>query len=146
MLGLLTPEQTEAKSHVDNYFKRSAKVKDSTLEAFVQPKEMSFEGLLHYFIDANRFKRAERIKDRELNVVKETDERIEAVIRDYHIMIDLKTRTILHDCADWSRVSTSKRLCKHIGKLLLSIDREKATKILKKVIAQKDAWQFKPYT
>jgi hypothetical protein len=102
--------------------------------------------LLNSFIDANRLKRAERIKDRELNVIEETDERIEAVIRDYHIIIDLKTRTILHDCADWDRVSTSKKLCKHLGKLLLSIDREKATTILRSVIAQKDAWQFKTYT
>jgi uncharacterized protein YecE (DUF72 family) len=146
MLGLLTPEQTKAKSHVENHFKRSARLKESTLEAFVKPKEASFEGLLSSFIDANRLKRAKRIRDRELNVIEETDERIEAVIRDYHIIIDLKTRTILHDCADWSRVSTSKRLCKHVGKLLLSVDREKATKILRKVITQKYAWQFKPYT
>jgi len=146
MLGLLTPEQEKAKSHVENHFKRSARLKESTLEAFVKPREASFEGLLNSFIDANRLKRAKRIKDQELNVIEETDERIEAVIRDYHIIIDLKTRTILHDCADWDRVSTSKKLCKHVGKLLLSIDREKATKILRRVITKKGAWQFKPYT
>lgn len=146
MLGVLTPEQTEAKKKVENYFGRSAKVRKPTLEAFVEPKEMSFEGLLRSFIDDRRLKRAERIKDDELKVVNETSERIEAVIRDYNIVIDLETRTILHDCADWSRVLPNKRLCKHIGKLLLTIDREKAAKILGKIYAQKDTWQFKPYT
>ena len=102
--------------------------------------------MLRSFVDANRLKRAERIKDDELKVVKETSKRIEAVVRDYHIIIDVGSRTILHDCADWSRVLPNKRLCKHVAKLLLTIDREKASEILRKIDAEKDAWQFKPYT
>jgi len=145
-LGVLTPQQTEAKSKVESYFKRSAKVKESTLEAFVEPKELSFEGLLRSFIDVKRLKRAQRIKDNELKIVKETEKQIEALIRDYHIVIDLETNTILHDCADWSRVLPTKKLCKHVGKLLLSIDREKAIRILRRLYAQKETWQFKPYT
>jgi len=35
--------------------------------------------------------------------------------------IDLGNRLVLHDCADWSRVLPSKRFCKHVGKLLLSL-------------------------
>ena len=146
MLGVLTREQTEAKNRVENYFKRSAKVKQPTLEVFVKPKKTSFEGLLRSFVDTNRLKRAERIKDDELKMVKETNRRIEAVIRNYHIIIDIESRTILHDCADWSRVLPNKRLCKHVAKLLLTIDREKASEILRKIDAEKDAWQFKPYT
>lgn len=146
MLGVLTPEQTEAKNRVENYFKRSAKVKQPTLEAFAKPKKMSFEGLLRSFVDANRLKRAERIKDDELKMVKETNGRIEAVIRNYHIIIDIESRTILHDCADWSRVLPNKRLCKHVAKLLLTVDREKASEILKRIDTEKDMWQFKPYT
>lgn len=146
MLGVLTPEQTEAKNRVESHFKKSAKVKQPTLEAFVKPKKASFEGLLHSFVDDRRLKRAERIKDDELKVVKETSGRIEAVIRGYHIIIDVGSRTILHDCADWSRVLPNKRLCKHVAKLLLTIDREKASEILRKIDAEKDAWQFKPYT
>ena len=146
MLRVLTSEQTDAKNRVENYFKRSTKVKEVTLEAFVEPREMSFETLLHFFIDARRLKRAERIKDREIKLAKETDERIEAMIKDYHIIIDLKNRIILHDCADWSRVLPTRKLCKHVGKLLLSIDREKATEILRKLYIQKEKWQLKPYT
>lgn len=146
MLGLLTAEQTETKNKVENYFRRSVKLKESTLEAFVEPKEMNFESLLRSFIDDKRLKRAQRIRDNELKMVEETDEKVEAVIRDYHIVIDLETNTILHDCADWSRVLPTKKLCKHIGKLLLSIDREKAIQILRKLYVQKEKWQFNPYT
>ena len=124
---------------------KSAKPKESTLEAFVEPKEMSFEGLLGFFIDANRLKRAERIEDAELKLLRETDERVEAIIRDYHIIIDLQAKAILHDCADWSKMLPTKKICKHIGKRLLTIDREKATKILRKMYVQKQTWQFKPY-
>jgi hypothetical protein len=107
---------------------------------------MTFESLLRSFLDTERLKRAERIKDSELTLIEETDERVEAVIREYHIIIDLETRTILHDCADWSKALPAKRFCKHIGKLLLAMDKEKATKILRKLYSQKEAWQFKPYT
>lgn len=145
MLGVLTPEQAETKNHVEEYFAKSAKPRESTLEAFVEPKEMSFEGLLGFFIDTNRLKRAERIGDAELKLLRETDERVEAIIRDYHIIIDLRAKTILHDCADWSKMLPTKKICKHIGKLLLTIDREKATRILREMYVQKQTWQFKPY-
>jgi uncharacterized protein YecE (DUF72 family) len=146
MLGVLTPEQTEAKNRVESHFKRLAKVKQPTLEAFVKPKESNFEDLLRSLVDDRRLKRAECIKDDELKLVKETSERVEAVIRGYHIIIEVGSRTILHDCADWSRVLPNKRLCKHVAKLLLTIDREKASEILRKIDAEKDTWQFKPYT
>ncbi len=145
MLDALTKEQTAAKKRIEDYFERSRKTKESTLEAFVEPKEAGFEDLLQSFIDAQRLKRAKRIKDEELALREETENRIEAAIRDYHIIIDVDNRTILHDCPDWSRVLPDKRLCKHVAKLLLSIDEEKASDILRKIHLQKDTWQFKPY-
>lgn len=146
MLGVLTPEQAEAKKRVEDYFKVSMAFRESKLEAFVEPSELDFDGLLRAFLDADRLKRAKGIKDSELRIEKETDEHVEAAIREYHIVIDSKARTILHDCADWSKVLPSKRFCKHIGKLLLSMEREKATNILKKIYSQRETWQFKPYT
>ena len=146
MLGVLTPEQAEAKTAVENYLKSPMKMKKPTLEVFIEPKEMTFENLLNIFIDKPRLKRAQRIKDKELTVQEETDDQIKALIRDYHIVIDLGNHLVLHDCADWSRVLPSKRFCKHIGKLLLSIDKQKASNILKQICANKEAWEFKPYT
>lgn len=145
MLGALTQEQKEAKNNVDNYFKTTARTKESTLEVFVEPKEMSFDALLRYFIDVDRLKRAQRIKDNELTIQQQTDSQIQAIIREYHIVIDLQNRVILHDCADWSKMLSNKRLCKHLGKLLLALDREKATNILRQMYANKEAWEFKPY-
>jgi len=117
-----------------------------TLEAFVEPKTMTFESLLNAFIDKPRLKRAQRIKDKELTVQEVTDNQVKALIRDYHIVIDLGNSLVLHDCADWSRVLPTKRLCKHIGKLLLSLKKEKASNILKQIYANKGTWEFKPYT
>jgi len=145
MLGILTPEQAEAKKRVKDYLKTSVAFKQPKIEAFFKPSGLDFEGLLRAFLDADRVKRAKDIKDYELRIEKETDERVEAAIRDYRIIIDFEERTILHDCADWSKMSPSKRFCKHIGKLLLSMDKERATNMLRKIHSQKEAWQFKPY-
>jgi uncharacterized protein YecE (DUF72 family) len=145
MLGVPTPEQIEAKTIAENYFKRSAKMKKTTLEAFIEPKEMTLENLLDTFIDKPRLKRAQRIEDKELTIEEATEDQIKAMIRDYRIVIDLTNRLVLHDCADWIRVLPSKRFCKHLGKLLLSLGREKASKILKQIYANKEAWEFKPY-
>ena len=145
MLGNLTPEQADAKATVENYLAR-AKMKKPTLETFIEPKEMTLENLLNTFIDKPRLKRAQHIRDKELTIQELTDTQVKALIRDYHIVIDLEKRTVLHDCADWSRVLPNKRFCKHIGKLLLSLDKEKASEILKQIHAGKEAWKFKPYT
>jgi len=145
MLGVLTDEQAEAKNRVRNYFKTSATFKESKIEAFVKPLELDLESLLRVFLDAGRLKRAKGIKDSEVKIEKETDRLVVATVREYHIVIDFEARTILHDCADWSKMLPAKTFCKHIGKLFLSLDKEKATEMVKEIYSQKDAWQFKPY-
>jgi len=80
------------------------------------------------FIDEDRLKRARKIKDNEVSIKLEDEDAIKAKVKEYTIIIDLKAKTILHDCADWSRVLPTKKICKHIGKLLLTIDRAKAEK------------------
>ncbi len=146
MLGVLTPEQAEAKTSAENYLRMRTKMKKPTLEAFIEPKEMTFENLLNAFVDKPRLKRAQRIKDKELTIQEETDSLVKALIRDYHIVIDLGNHLVLHNCADWNRVLPSKKFCKHVGKLLLSLDRQKASNILNQIYANKKAWEFKPYS
>ena len=107
---------------------------------------MTFGNLLNAFIDKPRLKRAHHINDKELTIQEETDDRIKALIRDYHIVLDIGNRVVLHDCPDWSRVLQSKRFCKHIGKLLQSLDKQRATNILKQIYANKEKWEFKTYT
>ncbi len=145
MLGVLTPEQAKAKTTVENYFNISTKMKKPTLEAFFESKETPFENLLNAFVDKPRLKRARRIKDEELTIQEVTGNQVRALIRNYRIVIDLVNREVLHDCADWSRVLPSKRFCKHIGKLLLSLDKQKTSNILKQIYENKEAWEFKSY-
>ncbi len=145
MLGVLKQKQIEAKTIAENYFKRSAKMKKTTLEAFIEPRVMTSENLLEIFIDKPRLKRAQSIEDKELTIEEATENQITATIRDYRIVIDLANRLVLHNCADWSRVLSSKRFCKHLGKLLLSLGEEEASRILEKIYANLEAWEFRPY-
>jgi uncharacterized protein YecE (DUF72 family) len=146
MLGVLTPEQKEAKANIESYFKTTAKTKEAKLEAFVEPSELNFETLLSHFIDIARIKRAQQIKDKEVTIQQEIDNQMQAMIKEYHVVIDLENHLIMHDCADWSKMLQNKRLCKHLGKLLLVIDKEKATTILRQIYSNKEQWEFKPYT
>jgi len=145
MVGVLEPRQAETKNRIENYRKSTAHVSYSTLEAFVAPKDTTLESLLTYFATTERLRIAEQIQDSELTITKQTDQQIEATLREYHISIDIKDRTILHDCADWTKIASTKKLCKHIAKLLLTIDKQKATEILNDLYSQEESWQFKLY-
>ncbi len=145
MLGVLTPEQAKAKTIVENYFNVSAKTREPTLEAFISPKGIPFETLFKAFLDKPRLKRAVNIKDKEVTIKEVTDNRVRASVREYPIVIDFKKRVVLHDCADWNKVLPDRRFCKHLGKLLLSLDKEKASEILRQIYKNKEAWEFKLY-
>lgn len=145
MLGIQTPQQKATQSKVENYFKDRGKTKEFKLDTFTEPKRMEFEELLRYFVAPGRLERAREIADDELAIKGDADDRVEAVIREYHISIDLKNGIISHDCADWGKILSTKKLCKHIAKLLLTIDRERAAKILENLYTQKERWQFKLY-
>jgi uncharacterized protein YecE (DUF72 family) len=145
MLGTIQPKQAQAKAHIQNFF-RSSSVSESTLESFVPPKKTDFESLIRYFVPTERLKRAEQIKDEELIVTKQADKDVEATIRGYHIIINTDDKTISHDCADWEKILATKKLCKHVAKLLIAMDREKATSILETIYSEEEAWQFKLYT
>jgi uncharacterized protein YecE (DUF72 family) len=142
MLGALTPQQAKAKMKAENHFKAASTLRATSLEAFVKPPETAFEKLISLFMDTGRLIRAGEIRNDELKIEKDTHQRIEATIRDYHIVIDSESKTIQHDCEDWRKGLEAKRFCKHMGKLLLSINRMTATELLKKIDQERDKWQF----
>jgi hypothetical protein len=142
MLGALTPQQTKAKMKVENHFKAASTLRATSLEAFVKPPETAFEKLISLFMDTGRLIRAGEIRNDELKIEKETPQCIEAIVRDYHIVIDSESKIIQHDCEDWRKGLEAKRFCKHMGKLLLSINRMTATELLKKIDQERDKWQF----
>ncbi len=145
MLGIQTPQQEATRTRVENYFKSLSQTREFKLEAFAEPREMSLEELLRYFTAAGRLERGRSINNNELVITSQTDKCIEALIRGYHIVIDFENKTVLHDCADWGKILSTKKMCKHVAKLLLTIDTERARATLERIYAEKEAWQFKPY-
>ena len=143
MLGVQTSQQEVAKNKVQRFLNERERTKEVKLEAFAEPGEMSYEELLKYLTAPGRLERATDIGDKELKIHLETKDRVEAEIRDYHITIDLNNNVISHDCADWEKMLRTKRLCKHVAKLFLSMNKEEATKILRSLYLQKESWQFR---
>lgn len=140
MIGNIDTKQVEAKNRVEKC------LQSSTLESFVEPRDVSFETLIRYFVPTERLRRAEQIEDCELTIRVQNEGKVDAVLRDYHIVIDVEAATISHNCADWGKILVTKKLCKHIAKLLLSMNREKAAEILRKMYTQQDKWRFMLYT
>ena len=145
MTGNLTPIQAGTKTAVENYLNAPPRAETGSLEAFMRPEEMAFEDLLKGVIDRFRLERARRLEDQEVIIQESTEKQVTALVRGYRITIDLQNRLIMHDCEDWSKISQTKQLCKHVGKLLMVMDEEKASAILRQVLAEKDSWEFRLY-
>lgn len=152
MLDILTQQQSIAKKNVEEYFKTSVEASKKekqvvALTAFMpeKVKEMSFNDLLSLFLPSYKIKRTKEIKDKEVVIQELTDAYLKALVRDYHLLIDFQNRTVLHDCADWSRTLSSKQFCKHIGKVMMVLPRETAMEIMRKISSEREKWEFKPY-
>lgn len=148
MLSELKPRQAEARTNIENYFETLDRVEKPSLETFIEPKKHKNEtikSLLKGLIDKQRLRRAQQIKDQELTIQEVTDKQVKAIVRNYHIIIDLENQLIMHDCSDWDRVSPDKQFCKHMGKLFLSLEKEKTSAILKQILTEKESWEFNPY-
>jgi hypothetical protein len=104
--------------------------------------EMSLKQLMHVLLGSARLKRATEIDDSLVTVTSEAEDRIEAKVKDYHIEIDLKNQTVLHDCQDWRNNMASKNMCKHLGKLLLTLKEAKAIDICRNILKHKNGWKF----
>jgi len=150
MLGEITSEQKEAKKTVEKYLEAKVEAppsKPTLLTAFM-PQEIgrtNMESLLRLFIDKARFNRINDIKDKEVTIEEVTEQGVKANVREYHVSIDVPSRLVLHDCADWSRVAPTKKFCKHVGKVMLVVPHDKAVSILRKMASEMEDWEFKPY-
>jgi hypothetical protein len=104
--------------------------------------ELSLEDLLRTFVGALRLQRAKEIDESLLTISEETSDRIEGKVKEYVVKIDIPARTILRDCQDWRNNMASKSMCKHLGRLLMSLDEGKAASILRDVLKNKETWTF----
>ncbi len=144
MLGLLNEAQSAALERISEYFKASG----MRLEPppIAKPaSEVGFDELLSAFISRQKLSRATEIGDSEVKVLDVDDRVIRAEIRDYHVLVDLEEREILHDCPDWARCIPDKSFCKHLGKIFLIIPRVQAERFLRRIYAERESWKFKPY-
>jgi uncharacterized protein YecE (DUF72 family) len=148
MLGVLTPEQSDAKAYVQTYLakpkqKRKPEVKMGALDQWMGQGR---EDILEELAGPERLARAKKIKDDEIRVEEASDSVIKAEVKEYYVVIDANNRMILHDCADWDRLISEKKLCKHLTKLLLFVNDRVASSILKRIYDERDQWEFKPFT
>ncbi|MFH2112553.1 MAG: DUF72 domain-containing protein [Candidatus Bathyarchaeota archaeon] len=147
MLELLeeaTPMQRVALEKINEY--RDTAVRPpgvQPLEAYAQEDEdLSVADHLSRFMDPGRLSRAEKIKDSELRVTYSGDDAIRARLRDYCIEVDLEHQVVKHDCDDWRKGAGSKRMCKHLGKLFLSLPPGQAKRVLARIWDDVDGWVF----
>jgi uncharacterized protein YecE (DUF72 family) len=151
MLEVINAEQKTVKDTVEKYFEAKSKETQAKpsmeLTAFMPEKieNMKLNDLLHLFMDDSRLNRAKTIKDDEVKIEQASEDGLKARVREYHISIDVKNRMILHDCADWNRTAPVRQFCKHVGKVMLLAPENVAVGILRKMGAEREKWNFKPY-
>jgi len=136
-------EQKKVLERIIKWRETKPKVEETKpIEHFIKTEKMDVIELILRFMDKGRLRRAEKIKDEEIKIIEDSENSIKAIIREYTIEIDLKNKELRHDCADWSKGLNRKRMCKHLGKLFLTLPKEKAYSILKKIWKQKEKWMF----
>lgn len=144
LLGEATPVQRVTMEKINNYRETAARPPGvQPLEAYTLEDEgLSVADHLSRFMDPGRLSRAEKIKDSELKVTYSGDDAVRARLRDYRIDVDLERQVVKHDCDDWRKGAGSKRMCKHLGKLFLSLPPGQAKRVLAHIWDDVDGWVF----
>ena len=142
MMGKLTPAQgtalNRAKAHLEKG-KGPEGLGEWVKGGDDRPKIID---LLSSLMGESRLARALAIRDEELTVKTATSEKIVAKIRDYNLTMESQTKTITHDCGDWERSIETRQLCKHVGKVLLSLPENTALGWVTQIHEDPEAWHF----
>ncbi|RLE54240.1 MAG: hypothetical protein DRJ26_02115 [Candidatus Methanomethylicota archaeon] len=149
MLGILTPIQAEVKRKIEEHFKTGRAlvpkpVVKGGLKVYSILATDDPSKLVQLFTDERRLKRAMQISDSEVSIEEISPSMVKAKIRDYIAIIDVENKLLMHNCADFARVSTVKQFCKHLAKLFQVIPRDLSSKILKQIFNQLSEWTFRP--
>jgi hypothetical protein len=146
-------EQAYIDSRINQALEKFAKSGPSKSQRRPPPKvpsrkaeKLSLEQMLRLFLGAARLQRAKEIDDSLVSISSPNADHVEGKVKDYVIEIDVKKRTILHDCEDWRKNLASKNMCKHLGKFFLTLDHKTATDLLRKVLVNKGEWTFRAPT
>ncbi len=144
MLGIATPEQKAARQQITEHRKVRAagKVVAKTLSDFIEQEKEDVMTMLSGYIEASRLEKAREIKD--IEIMEISGDKIVADVKGYSVYIDLEKRFILHDCPDWKRTMRERRVCKHIGALIIALPEDIGRKVLGNFKMQQ--WEFSQYT
>ena len=143
MLDKLTPAQEEAlnraRKHLREQKEQPVRLGEFTRGGEDRAKIVDFLGSL---MGETRLARAFTIPDSDVTVTEANSKVIRAGIRDYSLEMDLSSKTITHDCGDWERSMETRQLCKHIGKVLLTISEATALLWVSRIHENLDTWKF----
>jgi uncharacterized protein YecE (DUF72 family) len=143
MLNIATPLQKKAKERLHRHHIQNKPLTfEKKLEEFRGMPEMPLETHLLHLADQQRLKRGMKIRDEEVTFQKKSDEKIIIQIRNYLIEIDLKVKSIKHNCDDWQKGLGIKRFCKHLVKIFLIMASEESMRILTDITENMHEWQF----
>ncbi len=138
LLGLAERRHLEALARMDRYFSSAPAVAAGALEEL---REGRIEGVLKALAGERRFQRGLEIPDSEVSYTV-TDRGLAARVRGYRVEVDRAERRIFHDCEDWRKSAESRRFCKHLVKLFLSIPRELARDLLADIASSLEEWEW----
>ena len=143
MLDKITPSQEEALKHARTHLKQ-AKEKPVSLGEFTRGgvDRAKLVDLLGNVMGETRLARSFTIPDEDVKIKEANLKTIKANIRDYNLNMDMASKTIVHDCGDWERAIETRQLCKHIGKVLLTIPEQVALAWVSAIHENPDAWKF----
>jgi len=144
ILGIITPAQRRILEKVEKALSE-AKSAAPTLSDILPPEKIpdTVEDMIKLLADERRIARGKKIGKELIRVEEAGEEHLIARVKDYQVIIDLEKKTILHDCADWSRVGAKLHLCKHIIALILNLKEEYAEKILRDILLNRAQWTFR---
>ena len=121
---------------------RTVRRRPPTLGRRDELDKLDLEELLERFVGRARLERANSIPDSLVSLSTLGGEVISGTVKQYLVRIDVKNKTITHDCDDWKKNMRSKLMCKHLGKAFMVIGSVKAPPILRTILSGKDDWTF----
>ena len=143
MLGKLTPAQEEALSRVKEHLQQP-RAKTISLGEWAQggDKRVQLVEILSSLMGETRLARTFTIAENDVHIRSVSKNRVEAKIRDYNIVMDRIAKKIIHDCPDWTRSIDNHKLCKHVGKLLLTLPEETGYDWATTIQSGIEKWRF----
>ena len=143
MLGIVTPHATAALQRLafQRKYGGKGKTESGTLDDWTGEVGERIRGLSNY-ASSEIVEAARSILDDDFSLREKTKHHLAAYVGNTTVDIDLDNRTIIHRCSIWDKSSSQKKFCKHVTKLVLSIDPSEAARLLSALNSSLDAWKF----